>query len=292
MTLQPAKLAYKLIANRRTARWLNVLLLLIAALWLAPFLWALLSPAKPAATPQTNAAPTALKTHYGQQIAALKVFGSVPVAPVEVEAKPQKLPLTQLNLVLKGVLANNPQQFAYALIAQGSGATEVYGIGDAIEGGAKLLEVFADRVIIEYNARRETLMLQELQEIHLGASAAPPVAANPAPSAPSTDGAVAINPLRASALRQEFLANPTKLLNMVSIKPFMQNGAMVGYAINPKGDPSLYNELGLRPNDVVMSVNGIGITDIPNLNKLTNAASYEVVLLRAGQQMSLSLNFE
>ena len=83
-------------------------------------------------------------------------------------------PDTQMNLILKGVLAGGAK-IAFAIIAQGQGGAEdFYGIGDQVSG-AILREVHADRVILERNGRFETLRLPEEGGTRVARAARPPM---------------------------------------------------------------------------------------------------------------------
>lgn len=93
-----------------------------------------------------------------QKVANIHLFGNA--QSVAVASGPTVAPETKLNLILSGVIASPQQTDAVAIIAAGPRATEKsYAIGNSLPGGAKLKEVYGDRVIIEYRGRVETLTL-------------------------------------------------------------------------------------------------------------------------------------
>lgn len=281
--------------NKTLPTVVNVLIVAIMGYVCSMFVWSWVTPAPTAvvtvATPNAQI-PIKPYERYGQKISNLHVFG-LPEAPKPVKtvvAKPENAPKTRLNLTLKGVLAHSDPNNAFALIGQGSGPQKVYGVGDKLPGSAELLKVFKDRVIIKYQQREETLFLEKRKGINL-AMRQP---SRPAlPIAPLNSTRQTFSPQRATQVRQDLLANPSKLFNMVGVEPHRNaSGNVIGYRLMPKGDGALFTEAGLQPGDVVMAVNGISITDNAGLNGLSgNESRYDVTILRQGAEVSLSVDF-
>lgn len=269
--------------------WLNVLIVLVLGYWLADLVWALVpggnSPQPPtvhATSSKQGAASQAV--FYGAKVANKHIFGETDAKPEAQEIK--DAPKTRLDLVLRGVLAHNPMEKALALISRGNGRQEVYAVGDSLPGNAELVEIHSDRVIIEYQGRYETLPLEQIKGIALQTNKAPVKK-----RAPRNTAKPAIAPKRAASLRKEFLANPSKLMSMVNIKQQRSGGKLLGYQINPKGDPSLFYELGLQEGDVLVSVNGLPVSNTQALNGLRGADRYDVVVMRGGAEVPLSISF-
>lgn len=286
--------------NKKLPALINVLIVVVMGYACSVLIWKGFTPAATVGVEGNSANSNALVNkpyeRYGQKIANLHVFGQ-PEAPKPIQpVAPQKqedAPKTRLNLTLKGVLAHSDQSSAFALIGQGSGPQKVYGVGDKLPGNAELLEVYKDRVIIEYQQREETLFLEKRETVDISnrLTRAPepiPLAAAPL----NTTRTQSFSPQRASQVRKDLIANPAKVFNMMSIKPYRNpQGNVVGYQLSPKGDSALFREAGLQAGDVVMSVNGISVTDTQGLNSLGNASSYDVTILRQGSEVSLSVDF-
>ena len=198
-------------------------------------------------------------------------------------------PVSKLDLVLRGVLAHNPQEKALAIISRGRGAEEVYAVGDTLPGNAELVEVHSDRVIISYQGRYETILLEEGQNLNIASTAPVP---RSVPRSTPGGNVPRVSPQRASQLRQEFLANPSKVLSLVNLKQERQGGQLRGYKVTPKGDPALFHEIGLQSGDVITSVNGIPMSNQRALSKLRNAERYDVTVLRNGIEVPISLSFQ
>lgn len=86
-------------------------------------------------------------------------FGRAPVKADtrEPEVDLANIPITQLNLVLSGVLNNSAKDKASALVAEkGKPAQRVY-IGDSLPGGAELYSVAVDHIVLQRNGKMEKL---------------------------------------------------------------------------------------------------------------------------------------
>lgn len=269
--------------------WLNVALVLVLGYCLSDLVWAMVpvkdSPQAPAIRSGVNQVAAKQAVFYGAKIANKHIFGQADVTP-ETSVVKEDLKETRLDLVLRGILAHKPQSKALAMISRGRSQQEVYAIGDSLPGNAELSEIHRDKVIIEYQGRYETLTLEQIKGVALQTNKAP------VKRAPRSSSRPAIAPQRAASLRKEFLANPSKLMSMVNIKQQRSDGKLLGYQINPKGDPSLFYELGLQEGDVLLSVNGQPVSNTKALNGLRDANRYDVVVMRGGAEVPLSISFE
>ncbi|WP_237064917.1 type II secretion system protein N [Microbulbifer guangxiensis] len=101
----------------------------------------------------TSAAP-----HNGVSLPSTPFFG---VAAREPAAEPQldlaNIPITQLNLVLSGVLDNSDEQKASALVAERGKPAQRLFVGDRLPGGAELYSVDTDHIILRRNGKMEKL---------------------------------------------------------------------------------------------------------------------------------------
>lgn len=86
-------------------------------------------------------------------------FGVVPVKTVDKQPEVDlaNIPITQLNLVLSGVLDSSSKDKASALVAEkGKPAQRIY-IGDTLPGGAELYSVAVDHIVLRRNGKMEKL---------------------------------------------------------------------------------------------------------------------------------------
>jgi len=152
--------------DRRLAALVTLLLVVLLAKALASLTWTLLPASEegmaaavlPAAVP-VQARPAAANKVSAVSIERLHLFGEAAKAAPKPVAKVVDAPDTRLNLKLRGVLASNNPAIARAIIADGKGQEDAYAVDDKLPGDAVLKEIHADRILLEYRGRLETLRL-------------------------------------------------------------------------------------------------------------------------------------
>ncbi|MDQ1362340.1 MAG: ral secretion pathway protein [Pseudomonadota bacterium] len=264
----------------------SLLLLVACAQALSQLTWLFIPAgevvAAPPAVSRTPVVPPSHQTQQKiQQLLQIHLLGHY--QPKMTAAASANAPETQMNLKLKGVLAGGAK-IAFAIIAQGQGgAEEFYGLGDQVSG-AVLREVHADRVILERNGRFETLRLPE----EFGGNSFTPEPDgddNAAYSNPSSPGEIIAN------IRQKVLRNPTAFGEYAIPLPYNENGRLRGYKLQPQGDRSLFDAVGLSPDDVIIEINGVELNDptkgIKALRSLQRAKSIDAKVLRNGAEVPM-----
>lgn len=254
---------------------------------LAGFVWALV-PVPEAARWQ---APPAVKAAAGRSgdgidlnaIVNASLFGryTAPSAATTLLAAPE----TPLNLTLIGVWADDREDRSRALIASQGGEEKSYAIGDDVARGVILQAIFPDRVILERGGRLETLRLEREQP---GGAPATGFAAPDAP-AQGDSGAPQL-----SRIRDEVAKDPTKASEYIRVQPANVGGQLKGYRVYPGRDRQAFSSAGLRPGDLVTSVNGVQLDDASKalqlLGDLGQAGQVNLVVERGGQTQNLSIN--
>jgi general secretion pathway protein C len=154
-------------------------------------------------------------------------------------------------------------------------------------GQARLHQIHADRVILERDGGYETLRLPRPDGSSAGApaSAAPARAAAPAPTATATD--------EPRIQRSEWLGDPERLLQAVRARPVIQDGALYGLEVSPTRNARQFQQAGLRPGDVITSVNGMPLSAIDDADSLfqdlAGQLRVDLVVERDGQALPLSI---
>jgi general secretion pathway protein C len=269
--------------QRRAAAVAQLLALVLLAATLAAVTWRLV-PARdtPAPPPARAAAPGGAEQKWN--IAQWHLFGvrpaEVPVGSVE------SLPETNLNLLLRGVVATSPDgKGGGAIIGVPNGAEDYYALDARLPGGAVLSEVYPDRVVLNRGGRLETLRLpREVLE-----NGPPPDA-----RAEAEAGGDQAPSLR--QYRDMLVSNPQQFSDLVKVAPRSEGGRFIGYEIQSGRDQALFDRLGLAPGDVVTSVNGISL-DSPAkalgiLRTLVGADDVRVDILRNGVPESLVISVQ
>jgi general secretion pathway protein C len=183
-------------------------------------------------------------------------------------------PPTTMPLILAGVIADKDPGKGQAIIGENAAAAKLYSVNAVIPGGARLHAVYRDRVLLERNGSLETLSLPRTPLAGASSSAN-------APLVPS-----------AAALRE----NPSLLAGMVRIQPVFTQGKLNGYRIFPNGTngPAAFKQLGLRPGDLILAVNGTSLEDPAHamevLQTLSSSGSATITVSRDGAAQEVNLN--
>ena len=254
--------------------------------------------------PNTGAAPlpnlpaaqksSASTQSIAEQIANAHLFGRASAKPVKVVEQPvqQDAPETRLNLTLHGVLAYDPPENALAIISSGGASGNIFAIGDSIVGNTTLRAVHADRVIIRRSGKDETLRLPEkVAQLNIVNTAA-----QPAQTSNQNVGAVGALPGSAKELREQLIKQPSMMADLVAMRPYKRNGALIGFRIQPKRDPALLQSFGIQAGDVITSVNGIPLNSnragITALGQLRTATNVDLIVLRGGVETPVSVSLQ
>lgn len=278
-----------------------VLLVLYLLAFLADFTWRLFpGPELSNTQVQQAGGNTASSPKQGSRLnlaklKSLNLFGDMtaqPLAPVQQQVT--EAPETRLNLTLSGVVATDNPKLAAAII-ENRGKQNTYGIDDEIDGtNATLIEVYADRVIIENGPRRETLMLDGIEY-----SAEAPIYQ---PRIETIAGGDTIEREEYKVLSEEVAEStralqrsPANFTDFISISPNSANGQLNGYRIAPGKKPNLFRAAGFVAGDIVTEINGLDLTDpqqaLEAMAELREAQALQLTINRGDEFLTLFLDF-
>lgn len=194
-------------------------------------------------------------------------------------APPQQVQVSALKLQVAGVFATGDEG-GLALMGDGGGREQLYGVGALLPGGAELLEVLADGVVVDAHNQRQKLFLRKS-----GGSAG-----NLATRAPPSRAGTGVSLAR---IRDRFVADPSRLASEVRARPVLRRGEQLGYRLLPRGRGAvLFEALGLKAGDVVTGVNGVRLESaaaaLSALGDLAKLTIVELDIERRGRPMQLS----
>lgn len=193
----------------------------------------------------------------------------------------QKAPETSLQLTLHGVFAEDDPQAGAAIIGKSGATQDYYQVGAEIMAGVKLQAVFQDRVVLSRGGQSEVLRFPRTVK-PLGDLS----------SAKRSESTTQANSLR--EYRDQFRDEPLKIFQYVRFVPVRSGQALKGYRVLPQKDREFYNQLGLRPSDLITGVNGISLNDekeaINLLDQLKQVDQISLEVLRKGQPQSISIS--
>ncbi|HED18341.1 MAG TPA: type II secretion system protein GspC [Gammaproteobacteria bacterium] len=280
----------RLVQIDRLARPVNLLLVIWLAWLLAELSWALLPGTDNNELQSVKVAPTPVARQEPRiderQIASWHLFGEARKDKSVVKSA-VNAPETRLKLTLRGVFASEGSSSASearAIIGDPRGKENSYAPGDPLPGGAKLSEIYPDRIILERNGRFETLRLPK-KTMKAGSARF---------NKRSTGRAMPAGRATAfSKYRSEIKKNPASLMNYIRATPERKNGKFIGFRLQTGKNPVAMKELGLKPGDVITSINGVQIDSpakgMKAMQALGKGSSINITLLRGGQETSMSL---
>jgi len=205
-------------------------------------------------------------------------------------------PKTRLNLTLRGLFS--AENGSFALISVGKAEEQVYQVGMMINPSTKIDAIHTDSVVLDRGGKLEVLYLED--EGRPANNAANNRRTKPQSVARATKfsaqaSAVGEGGTKFGKHRERLLKNPQEAMRIAKIQPIMKQGKMLGYQVNPGGDPKLFNELGFKAGDLVKEVNGVAVDDPAKIGDLmtllTSAKQLSVTIERSGRLESLQIEF-
>ena len=272
-------------------RLLTCLLVVILAWVMGRLVWSIVEPSPAIARwqPLTVSVNTAQQQLPVNELLNLNLFGryQANVDPVVAQSIKQDAPQTQLRLTLVGVVASSTPSKALAVVTN-NGKQNTYGINEVIDNTrATLIAVYNDRVIIRNNGRDETLMLEGLKFIK--SSATPAVSQKQ-----GTQGNN--NAAELAKIKQEILSEPQTLFSYIRLSQVKKDGQIEGYRVNPGKNRLLFDQVGLKANDLAVSINGNSLTDPAIMAKLwgelSSATDFTLTVERDGQLHDIHIELQ
>ncbi len=250
----------------------SVFVLAALVAWnLAQFSMLLLHTARPAVAPATLAhsgAPKHLESP-AQRLLRSRLFGISATTDA---------PETSLALTLQGTYAQGRGR-GYAIISPNGGKPKVYTPGNTLPGNVHLKAVYANRVLLTTASGEESLRLIRPKSAGLSLTESTPLRNVRTSQTPP------------SKLPKSSPQNPFGLNKLVKATPIRVGGRFLGYRVDPGANPALFNRLGLRPGDVVTSINGLPLNTpggaLAAMRGLRNPQNISLVIERNGHQITL-----
>jgi general secretion pathway protein C len=262
--------------QRRAVVIAQLVALMLLAATLASLTWRFAPSAETPPPPPASAVASGT-AEQNWNIAQWHLFG---VKPAGAQVGSAALPETNLNLVLRGVIATSRDgKGGGAIIGVPNGNEDYYPVNARLPGGAVLSEVYPDRVVLDRGGRLETLRLPR-DVLDSGGGETTLTADTP--------------PISLRQYRDMLVTNPQQFSDMVKVAPKTDGGRFIGYEIQSGKDQALFDRLGLAPGDVVTAVNGITLDSpakaVGILRTLVGTEDVRVDILRGGVPESLTIS--
>jgi len=244
----------------------------LLALDVSHTVWALHAASQVQAPSQPTALPTSEPSLDVHRILNAHLFGET-VAPV-VKVDPEHAPDTELALTLTGVVASRHPERGYAILGVTGEPTHLYRTGATLDeaGGGRLVQVFADRVVIDISGKLETVRLPK-QDLFGPAGGATEVAQTEPPPKHVDD--------------PDVITAAEGWFSQLNVE--QTNVGPTGLVIHPA--KRFQRQYGLQDSDILTAVDGVEITDSQTLaNTLrTTAKSMSLTFVRDGVPRTVNL---
>lgn len=275
-----------------TERW-RAVVLAVAVIWsvqsLAKLFWLLLPLPKSAAeqlVPAVSSAAAQARAPLNiDGLVAAHLFGNYDAQKMAAQASDDNVnKITPLDLKLQGVIMSSDPEKSWAIIGE-ENSQQLFKIGDAIPPatGVTLVKVEDLRVILDNNGNREALWLYGEDGMNVAShSQAPP----PPPPPPAAN-------VQQATVTQEQLQSATSIGDVVRFMVATEGGKMIGYKVRPGRKRELFDQVGLKNDDIVISVNGIEVNEPQKVREvyqaLKTASEANLQVLRDGGTQSIQI---
>ncbi|EAR09496.1 type II secretion system protein N [Reinekea blandensis] len=268
---------------------------ILCGVWLAQITWMILDPQPELAAPTIRPASSTSSNagtnwqQLGSQLSQREFFGDVVVEAAEEPTEVVDAPETNLNLTLQAVMATGEGR-GFAVIGERSGSGKVFGVGDDLFGQAALQAVYGDRVIIDRRGQLETLRYEELSSSLLQS------VSNSRDDVIQTDSADSFQEALSQANEQvarggDLASSVQGMVNYVTQRANEDPAAFVqemgleatseGYQVTRRARQ--LQMVGLRPGDIVTSVNDQPVGNIQSDQALLNQ------ILQTGGELKIQI---
>lgn len=299
------------VPHKTLSKYVTLALVIYLAYYTASLVWQIV----PVQNSVGKVVAAGVKTQYTQtnlgvdlgQLISIELFGEEGKVT---EPKPapklnQSAPKTRLNVTLTGLVADSgdPVSATSVAIIESRDGQNTYGISDKISGtNATIYQILIDRVILSVSGRFETLMLDGIKY-----STTPPSYQTQAKAATVKPKQKLAQQKRekldkrkdmelAKSLRQqraELFKDPTRLDQVIRIRPYRPNGELKGYRLSPGKDAKLFKEVGLQRNDLAISINGNDLTNAQQafavMAELKTMTEATITVVRQGELIDIIL---
>jgi len=202
------------------------------------------------------------------------LFGKVGVQKKTTTVEDVVAPTTRLKLVLMGVFAHKDEDRSTAIISEQRKPGKLFHIGDKVPGNATLAAVYEDRVLLNTRGKLETLYFSKTKTASKSSRSSSSKSSRSSKSTRSSRTSRSSGANKASGISKMMRGGPSSPGQIASIigEELGQNavGALKelgleqnngnGYKISNGSNP-LFSALGVKPGDVILSVNGMSIGD-------------------------------
>lgn len=191
-------------------------------------------------------------------------------------------PETRLKLELLGVFAHADSELAGAIIQEKGKAAKLYHPGDDLPGRATLYKIYADRVLLKRVGVTEALSFDK-KEFKGSISRTD--------SSTNNDNASFDEPQSSGGFDGDIAQQRNMVINQLALSP-VTTGSAAGYQVTDGISDDVRKTVGLKPGDVILSVNGLPLgtaeADQQAIESFTAKGEAKVEVQRGSSRLTLT----
>lgn len=181
-----------------------------------------------------------------------------------------------LPLVLVGTIPGRNAREGSAMLGSDARNAQTFLAGALLENGARLAEIYRDRVILERNGERATLYLRGDGRARTELSALLKV------------GGESVQPPK----KVSYSVDP--VTDYIRAIPFYKDDVVAGFRVFPGTRSAPFNDWGLRAGDIIVSLDGSPLVDGDQATQLLSAlaqgAALSARIMRGSDAITVSLD--
>ncbi len=272
------------LASQHLPFWISLVLVIAIGYNLSRLVIALMPMPHQAWVPPTASGAAGPQSRPGADYAVIAnahLFGIVPVAD-GLAAEDVAAPETTLSLELRGLVVSSDPRTSHAIIADGSGRENVYFLQSELPGGAIVVGIQANRVVLKRAGLLEALLLPRLADIAPDGSLGYAVSGGPAIGGGEPTAIPEDRPQPRAA----------RLADIMMPRPRITGGTFRGVEVFPGERGQEFAGLGLQPGDLVTAIDGrpLAASDAAApFQGIAESANLTLTINRRGQIRTITL---
>jgi general secretion pathway protein C len=190
------------------------------------------------------------------------------------------------DLEAVGIIVSRRPEACVAILRSG-GRERVAGVGEPAFGG-RVIAVVPGRVTLDFGGERVDVRLA-------GVAAAPsPSARSAIASGPLEDPTTPARSMERREMERRLGQEVPRILAETTLVPVTEGGQVAGFTLTRLPEGTLLSDAGLRPGDVITSINDVPIDSLATLiglwPRLQSESDIRAVVMRNGQPVALSVH--
>jgi general secretion pathway protein C len=222
------------------------------------------------------------------------LFGSEPIVVAAVPGEAPASAVAPGDLRLRGTAELDGR--AFAVFEDGAGGRQdVYGVGEHVFGGPKLLAVQPGKATLVHRGRKFTLEISDSEPASAKAEKGKTSSSAGGPG--SGIRKTGENSYLVDRREVDYsVENLNSVITQMRAVPFLKDGKGIGFRIFNIKPGSIFERMGLTDGDVIQSVNGVELNTpskaVGLLDDMQTADEIAINLLRSGQAQTLTYTIQ